>query len=345
MGASVLVAAPLSEKFGYKRLMSGSLLLASMIAIVVAFAPNFLGLLVFRALLGVSLAGLPSVAMAYVKKQFHPQDVGEVMGMYISGTSIGGMSGRIITGTLTSYLSWRPALFIDGVLSLMLTLWFWRNLPQDRHPSFAATDQSKPIHPLWQSLSDRGLMVLYVLPFLLMGSFVTVYNYFGYLLMGPPYYLNQAVIGWVFIVYLGGTISSTWMGRLTNRVPRIKVLMLGMGLMFTGLGLTMPQALSVKVAGLAILTFGFFGAHSVASSWVSYRSTYPSHAASLYLLSYYLGSSVVGTIGGFFWSDWGWLGVVSLVGVLLISAIGVTLFLPRTRRQFTTGGISPGERP
>src|SRR5665647_3875680 len=38
-------------------------------------------------------AGLPAVAMAYVAEEFHPSGMGGVMGLYISGTGLGGMTG------------------------------------------------------------------------------------------------------------------------------------------------------------------------------------------------------------------------------------------------------------
>ena len=48
-----------------------------------------------------------------------------------------------------------------------------------------------------------------------------------------------------------------------------------------------------------MLTIGFFGAHSVASSWVGRRATRDrAHATALYLFAYYLGSSVLGSLGG-----------------------------------------------
>ena len=56
-------------------------------------------------------------------------------------------------------------------------------------------------------------------------------------------------------------------------------------------------------------------------------ATARAQASSLYLLAYYLGSSVSGTGGGFVWSAWGWAGVVILILVLLALAGLVVLRL------------------
>ena len=98
--------------------------------------------------------------------------------------------------------------------------------------------------------------------------------------------------------------------------------------MLAGLGLTLLRPLAASIAGIAVLTFGFFGAHSVVSSWVSRRALQAkAQASSLYLFFYYLGSSVAGSCGGFFWSAWGWPGVAALVGALLILALLIALRL------------------
>lgn len=76
------------------------------------------------------------------------------------------------------------------------------------------------------------------------------------------------------------------------------------------------------------MTFGFFGAHSMLSSWVGLRAQHAkAQASSLYLFFYYLGSSIVGSCGGFFWSSYGWWGVAAFIGVLLAVAFLVSLRL------------------
>ena len=100
--------------------------------------------------------------------------------------------------------------------------------------------------------------------------------------------------------------------------------------MLAGLALTMTASVPLIVLGMALYTFGFFGGHSVASSWVGRRAEFArAQAASLYLLLYYLGSSVVGTLGGVALAHGGWLGVVGMVAVLLLIALAGALRLTR----------------
>ncbi len=93
LAVMMLIAANLSDRIGKKRVMTVSMWLTSLLAIAMAFSPNFAVLLAARTFIGISAAGIPSLAMAYVAEEFHPASVGKAMGLYISGTSIGGMAG------------------------------------------------------------------------------------------------------------------------------------------------------------------------------------------------------------------------------------------------------------
>ncbi|MCY1437699.1 Inner membrane transport protein YnfM [compost metagenome] len=100
--------------------------------------------------------------------------------------------------------------------------------------------------------------------------------------------------------------------------------------MAAGLGLTLPGPLLLVILGMLVFTFGFFGAHSVASSWIGRRAQMAKgQASSLYLFSYYAGSSVAGTLGGVFWHHGGWNGVGLFIGTLLAIALLVALRLSK----------------
>jgi len=130
------------------------------------------------------------------------------------------------------------------------------------------------------------------------------------------------VVGLIFSVYLVGSVSSAWMGQLAGRVGRGPVLALSFGLVLAGIVLLAMPWLPAMAAGIALATFGFFGGHSVASSWVGVRAgALRAEASALYLFSYYLGSSVLGAAGGVLYTQWGWAGVC--VFCLLLTLAGL----------------------
>jgi YNFM family putative membrane transporter len=147
-------------------------------------------------------------------------------------------------------------------------------------------------------------------------------------------------VGSIFVVYLAGTVSSAWMGRLSDRYGPPGVISLGVAIMVLSALLTLSGNLYTVITGVAFFTFGFFGAHSVASAWVGQRAVEDkAQASSLYLLFYYAGSSIVGSVGGLFWTPYGWPGVIFMVLVLLLSSLLLAGILPRATSSRGDGEV------
>lgn len=308
--------------------MATSLVASGVVGVLAAFAPHFEGLLALRSLTGLVAAGLPATAMAYLAEEVDHRYLGVAMGLYVSGNSVGGLGGRIIAGMVADLVSWRAAVGVTGLIALACSLYFWRTLPPSRHFQPQPLRVRRLLGSLADCLRDPGLLALYAVAFLLMGSFVTMYNYISYHLIAAPYNLSPALLSWVFLLYLTGTFSSTWLGRLSDRYGRGPMLYVGVGTQLAGALLTLTPPLVLKVVGLAVFTFGFFGAHSIASGWVGGRAPVNKGAASsLYLFFYYVGSSVAGTTGGTLWLWYGWPGVTALVAGLLLLALGGAAYL------------------
>lgn len=339
LALSMLCMSWLSDKKGRKCIMTMALLGSSLCTILLLFISDFELVLLIRGLTGIFLAGFPAIAMTYINEEIDPQHVGLVMGIYVSGNSIGGLAGRLIASALTDFMSWKAAVGVLGIAGVLISLWFAVNLPRSKH--FAPKSQSLPalLSALGSHLRNPQLLKLYIVGFMIMGSFVALYNYISYPLMAPPYNLSQTVLGLIFLVYLVGTFSSTFMGGMADKHG--SGLMLGAAVlcMVAGAMLTLPVSLYSKGLGLALYTFGFFGGHSVTSSWVAKSvGSNKTQASSLYLLFYYMGSSVLGAAGGTFLQWQGWNGVVLLVGAGLAAALGLAFTLYMRERNLRVYG-------
>ncbi|MCM3171888.1 MFS transporter [Paenibacillus sp. MER 99-2] len=322
MALTMLFVGSLSDLVGRRYIMTAALVISSLIAILSAFSSGFTELLLLRILQGVALAGLPATAMTYLAEEIDTSSLGYAMGLYISGNSIGGMAGRFISGVITDWFGWRTAIGFIGVLGLCAALIFWLVIPPSRNYVKSAVSFSRIIPLLWSQCRNPRLLCLYGLGFLLMGGFVTLFNYIGFELTGEPYSLSQSVVGSLFVVYIMGTLSSTWMGRMADRYGRSHVLILTLVIILAGSLCTLHADLWVKIVGLALFAFGFFGGHSIASSWVGLvAKQHVSQANALYLFFYYVGSSVSGTGGGVLYSVQGWQGIAGMIVVYVMIAI------------------------
>ncbi|MGC9271187.1 MFS transporter [Acidiphilium sp.] len=325
LAGALLVASALSEAWGRKAIMAGSIIGAAVLTMVSAAMPHWGAFLVVRAAIGLVLSGLPAVAMGYLAEEMHPRSVGLAMGLYVGGSGFGGMTGRLLTGVLADAIGWRWAIVVIGAIGLVSGLVFAARLPPSRHFSRRSLAIGSLLRGYRAHLADPVLRLLYAEAFLIMGAFVTVYNYITFRLLAPPFALSQTVVGFIFAVYLVGVVSSAWMGHLASRFGRARMLPLGIAIELLGAVITLSGSVAVIVVGIALVTFGFFASHSVASSWVGAQARGArAQAAALYLFLYYLGSSVAGSLGGLAWSFAGWSGVVAMIGGMLAVGMGLT---------------------
>jgi len=330
LAIGLLITGPISDRVGRKPVMVAALFAAALCTIASAMMPTWHGVLVLRALVGLSLSGLAAVAMTYLSEEIHPKHIGLAMGLYIAGNAIGGMCGRLIAGVLIDFVSWHTAMLVIGGLALIAAAVFWRILPESRNFRPRSLHPRSLLEGFTLHFRDAGLPLLFLEAFVLMGAFVTLFNYIGYRLLAAPYHLDQAFVGLLSVVYLSGIYSSAKVGSLADKLGRRKMLWATIALMLAGLVLTLFTPLSLVILGMLVFTFGFFGAHSVASSWIGRRATKAKgQASSLYLFSYYAGSSIAGTAGGLAWHLGGWSGIGWFIGALLVIALGVALKLAK----------------
>lgn len=323
----VLPLSALSERFGRRTVMTVSLAVAVVLGLLVPFAPNLEWLVALRALQGAALAGLPASAMAYLAEEVRPKALVAAIGLFVAGNSIGGMSGRILTGWVAQLADWRVALAAVGVMALACALVFRALLPRARHFAPGSLSPLALARTVRGHLSDPLLMRLYAIGALFMTVFGAVYTVIGYRLVEAPFGLPQGVIGSIFLVYLVGTVSSAAAGKLVGRLGRRGALYLAVTTTAAGLLLSLADSLAAVLLGLVLITAGFFAGHAVASSAVSRTAkTGRAQASALYQSAYYLGSSAGGTLGAVAFHAGGWSGTVLLGLLAVLGVVSVTLY-------------------
>ncbi|MET9954619.1 MFS transporter [Streptomyces sp. NPDC006339] len=323
----VLPLSALSERFGRRSMMTVSLAVAVVVGLLVPLAPNLESLVALRAVQGAALAGVPASAMAFLAEEVRPKALIAAIGLFVAGNSIGGMSGRIVTGWVAQVWGWRAALAAVGLLAVVCALAFRALIPKARHFTPGSLDPRALARTVRTHLADPLLLRLYAIGALFMTVFGAVYTVIGYRLVEAPFSLPQGVVGSVFLVYLVGTVSSAAAGGLVGRLGRRGALYLAVSTTAAGLLLSLADALAAVLAGLVLITAGFFAGHAVASSSVSRTAkTGRAQASALYQSAYYLGSSAGGTLGAVAFHAGGWAGTVLIGLVAVLGVVSITLY-------------------
>lgn len=312
LGLSLLVYSPLSDAWGRKNLMSLSLLGAVLTTLAMTQVETYSSLLILRGLQGLFLGGLPAIAIAYMGDEFERKAVLVAVGLYISANSLGGVTGRLVSGFVGEHYHWPTVFLVLGLGSLILVLLFIWLLPASKH------FQAKPFHPrsvvldIKSHLGNPLLVTAYLIGGLNMLVFLTQYSYITFVLVDAPYHLSSHALGLLFLTYLTGSLASAWSGRASVWLGQPICMVVGIVLLIIGTLFTLASSLPMIVSGFLINSFGFFLTHSILSSWVSQHALKArASASSLYLVFYYMGAS----LGSFylepFWQWAGWSGVVS----------------------------------
>ncbi len=317
VAVGVLPWAMLSDRIGRVRAMRWAVLFGVGAGLLLPLAPDFGVMIGIRLVEGLALAGIPAVGLTALAEMVSPRALGIAVGTYISGNTIGGLSGRIIAALAAEPFGWRFGLLTVSLLAALAALGFTLSVPR----TAIAPRPVPALRALLVNLRAPGVMVSVVQAFLLMGGFVSAYNYLTFRLQQDPFGLSLSQVSWIFLAYLAGAAASRWAWKLVPRLSPNLVLLLGIAIMLFGLALTLLPSLIAVFVGLALFTGGFFGAHSIASGLAQRRSVEArSLVAPLYNLGFYAGSSLLGWAGGLAFAAGGWGGTAAMIATVALLA-------------------------
>lgn len=332
-GGLALLVIPLSivsERFGRRRVIQASVLAATLFSLALVTLPSIQSIIAVRLLQGIAVAGVPAVTMAFLSEEIDRRYLPRIMGFYIAGNSLGGLIGRLIPGIALEFTDWRLATLLSAIFAFAMALMTTWVLPKQRFFTPKKITLAHELQAFANHLRDPILLKLFLLPFLLMGSFVSLYNYMTFRLINT-FGLPESLAALVFIIYLSGTWTSTRTGTMVNRYGQAKVVVVCIALALVGLSLAFIPTVPTTLAAVLLFTATFFPAHSISSAWVGEVARQDrAEASSIYILSYYLGSSIIGWVSGFFFAhSWGLL----VAWLILLTLIALVTALAAMRRD------------
>lgn len=332
MATGLFLFAFKADTFKRERLMSLSLILSALLTITSAFMSHFVLLLLLNFLKGIALSGVSAVALAYLSDEIEPGKIGLAISLYLSGNTIGGMTGRVTGSLLAGWGGWQQAVWAIGITSLLLGYLFYWKIPASSQVSQNSISIKEKLQQMKDLLSKRLFIGMYLIAALAMGVFVSVYNYISIQLESPRYGLPHQMIAMIFVMYLTGVAGSIIVGKLSDKHRPERLLRYSLILLGAGLSMLLIPRLWALITGLGILTFAFFSTHTIASRIVSVNaSRSKSSATSIYWLSYYAGSSIIGSLTGIILTLFGWDTFVEILLMLttlsyLISSLATGSF-------------------
>lgn len=328
---AVALAAPLvgllADALGRKRVIVTAMLGLALPTALAASASNLSALITWRFLQGLFIPGIAAVTMAYISEESPEHAVGATMSTYITGTVVGGFSGRLLSGLVAPHWGWRAAFVLLGAATLLSAMVTWWLLPRSTKfvPQRTA---AASLQALRRHLQNPQLLATYAVGFNVLLSLVGTFTYVNFYLADRPFGLGPAALSSIFAVYLIGAAVTPAAGRIIDRIGPRRALVGAVGLASAGMLLTLIQVLASVVAGLALCATGAFVCQSAASSHVGKAAGRArSSASGLYLSLYYLGGSIGSVVPGLVWNHAGWIGCVALILAVQAATAGMAYSL------------------
>lgn len=321
LALSLLPWAIYSEKIGRRKIMLFSLYASPVVGLCILLSDQLGLLIASRALMGITLSGYISVAVAYMAEEFNPKVFLLAVGSYIGANSLGGITGRIYGGVVGEWLGWQTAVIGMALFSLaiaiLVTLW----VPAQKNFVAKETSLSSHLKDAMRHIQTPRLWMAMLIGGLNFALFVNLYTVMGFRLVAEPFSLPVGMVSLIFLCYLTGTLTSKLSGQWSLRFNPTSGIVLGTLVSLLGMLIALIPNLYAMFIALVLISGGAFFTHSLAYAWVSSKAQQAkASATALYLVHYYAG----GSLGGFYliycWQHGGW-STVALGGSLLYIAI------------------------
>jgi predicted MFS family arabinose efflux permease len=343
---AVAVTAPftgaVADVLGRKRVIVAAMFVLVVPTLMVGLATSLSALIFWRAVQGLVLPPIFAVAVAYIGDEWPPHQATTAAGIYSSGSSLGGFSGRLVTGILADLISWRAGFIALAGIALAGAIAVAFLLPHERKfvrsEGLLASGRQMLAH-----FRNRQLVATYAVGFGVLFNFICTFTYVSFHLAAAPYNLSATWLGAIFVVYLTGSALTPWVGWAVGRFGRRHFVVWVIALWIAGIALTLAPSLPLIILGLAISAGCGLICQAVSTGYVTITAQVGrSSAVGLYVTSFYAGGSFGAALGGVAWTLGAWPACVALVAMMLaIMASIVILAWARTNNAVPPSAIEP----
>jgi MFS family permease len=327
LALALLFSGSLSDRFGRKKIIVCSLLAGSILTLCCALASSWPMLLLLCGLLGLSVSGITAAVTVYISEETLPAMTGIITGYFIFGNSLGSMSGRVFASLLMERIPVQAIFIIFGMILLIMALLVLFFLPASKN--FIPTPSinfALMLHGGIAHFRQKAISLMFIVGFMLFGSFTSVFNFIAFYLHNAPFHLSYAWIGLIPISFSLTFVSAPMAGRATMRYGAMNVLSLLLSVMLASIVITLLfKNIFCFIGGIVFFAVSFFTTHSVALAWVSKKALFnKGQATAFYLFFYYLGGATIGYLNGFLFARFSWIGIVGSIVVMLVIALLTT---------------------
>jgi predicted MFS family arabinose efflux permease len=257
---------------------------------------------------------------------------GKVVGMVFTGTLIGILAARIVSGYLADWAGWRSVYGVSAALVLMATGLFAVMLP--RQTPHHTGHYGALLESTLRQLKRAPLMRVALVGALIFGLFCSFWTTLTFHLSGSPFNYNSDRIGLFGLLAIAGAMAASVFGRLADKRHPLRIQLLTVSLIVVSVLclLLWPHNVAALAIAVFLLDIGVQATqvNNLAQIY-GLDETAHSRINTVYMTTMFLGGAA-GTYGGVLaWNFGGW--TLVCYQLLLWAGLALALLLFRLRSE------------
>ncbi len=287
--ASPFVGA-LADALGRKRVIVPCLVAIAASTLLCGLSSSLAVLILWRFVGGIFTPGVIAVTIAAIGEEVPIGAAVQVTAIYVTGTVLGGLTGRLLSAFVAAVASWRAAFLALAAMAIVGAI---GTNPLPHSTRFVRqTDWRETLGLGGRHLRTPRLLATCFVGFSVLFCHVGLFTYATFRLARPALFTLYVGARLRVPVYAFGLVVTPLAGGLVDRIGHRAGMSIAATVVVAGTCLTLVPTLAAFIVGLALASNGVFVAQASASSHVAIASDGAHLSASgLYVACYYLGGS------------------------------------------------------
>ncbi len=329
MAAAGLVVALFSRRIDRVKGIWLSLALLSIPTTMLGFVDDLTIFTWLRIAQGALMATAFTLTMSYLAEECSVTEAAGAMAAYITGNVLSNLVGRLMAANFADWFGLSVSFWLFALLNLAGALVAYLCLSKTDERVSDPNDPS--VMQVWKiHLTNPRLQASFILGFLILFVFLSVFTYVNFVLSAAPFSLSSQQLGFVYLVFLPAVFTTPLAGKMVAKRGAYFAFVMSMSMAFAGLLALLTSSLMMLVAGLAAIGVGTFCAQAVVSGQIGAAATADRATASgLYLTSYYFGGLVGAALIGRVFTANGWNSAVFVL--MAVTAVSLVVARPLSR--------------
>ncbi|HUD90291.1 MFS transporter [Sphingobium sp.] len=334
MALGIFFIVPLGDMLDRKRLLVILEALLGLCLIAMAGSRDILSASAISLAIGILTAAV-QVVVPMAASLAAPGERGKVVGLVFTGTLVGILGSRIISGSLAQWMSWQMVYACSGGVATAVALMVQCTLPSQRgdHRDGYAALLASTVRQLARFPELRRLSLLGGCVF---AAFCCFWTILTFVLSGPGFHFDSDRIGLFGLVAIGGALTAPLFGRQADRSSPERMQTRTAALLFLGAGAAaiLPCSVGILVLATFLIDVGVQGTQ-VNNLAQLYRLDATAHSRinAAYMIIFF-GSGAIGTASGAMaWQFGGWPNATIMLCLWSIAALLVSAFHYRASKR------------